>query len=146
MMKTNRGVITDTNETCAIAAVTAANNRGCKAIITLSGTGESGRLISKYRPSCDIIVVTRAPHVARQSHLFRGCFPFLYDLERKQPWENDVNMRFKWAIEKAKANGLVSTGDLVIAVHGWKAGGHHTNTMRIMEVGDFSQPNTPLLG
>lgn len=146
MMKTIRGVITDTNETTAIAAVTAANNRGCKAIITLSGTGESGRLISKYRPSCDIIVVTRSPHVARQSHLFRGCFPFLYDVERVQPWEADVNARFKWALEKAKANGLLGAGDLVIAVHGWKAGGHHTNTMRVMEVSDYSQPGTPLLG
>lgn len=137
---------TDTNETTAIAAVTAANNRGCRAIITLSGTGVSGRLISKYRPSCDIIVVTRSPSVARQSHLSRGCLPFVYDAERVQPWEADVNARFRWTIEKGIRGGLLSPGDLVIAVHGWKAGGHSTNTMRVMEVADMSAPNTPLLG
>mmetsp|Transcript_20451 Transcript_20451/g.51191 ORF Transcript_20451/g.51191 Transcript_20451/m.51191 type:complete len:147 (-) Transcript_20451:345-785(-) len=136
----------DTNETTALAAVTAANNRGCKAILTLSGTGESGRLISKYRPACDVIVVTRDGRVARQAHLNRGCLPYLYPLERVQPWEADVNARFKWALEKAKEAGLLKTGDTVIAVHGWKAGGHHTNTMRVMEVSDYSQSSTPLLG
>ncbi|KAJ1629206.1 hypothetical protein T492DRAFT_873831, partial [Pavlovales sp. CCMP2436] len=51
-----------------------------------------------------------------------------------------------WALEKAKEAGLLKTGDTVIAVHGWKAGGHHTNTMRVMEVSDYSQSSTPLLG
>ena len=46
---------TDTVETVAIAAVAAAAEQNASAIIVLSTSGNTARLISKYRPSVPII-------------------------------------------------------------------------------------------
>lgn len=46
---------TETAETVAMAAVAAASEQGASAIIVLSTSGNTARLISKYRPSVPII-------------------------------------------------------------------------------------------
>jgi pyruvate kinase len=46
---------TETAETVAIAAVSAASEQNASAILVLSTSGNTGRLISKYRPSVPII-------------------------------------------------------------------------------------------
>ncbi|CAO3613822.1 unnamed protein product [Cunninghamella blakesleeana] len=69
---------TETTESIACSAVDAAHKQDAGAIIVLTTTGETARLVSKYRPSAPIIVVTRYPICARQCHLYRGCFPFIY--------------------------------------------------------------------
>jgi pyruvate kinase len=46
---------TETAETLAMAAVSAAIEQNAGAIIVLSTSGVTARLISKYRPSCPII-------------------------------------------------------------------------------------------
>jgi len=46
---------TDTVETVAMAAVAAASEQAASAIIVLSTSGNTARLISKYRPSVPII-------------------------------------------------------------------------------------------
>lgn len=46
---------TDTAETIAMAAVAAANEQNASAILVLSTSGNSARLISKYRPSVPIL-------------------------------------------------------------------------------------------
>ena len=59
----------------AIAAVEAAFKSQAAAIITLTTTGLTARLMAKYRPRCPIIAVTRQEQVARQCHLWRGILP-----------------------------------------------------------------------
>jgi pyruvate kinase len=46
---------TATPETIAIAAVSAASEQGASAILVLSTSGSTARLISKYRPAVPII-------------------------------------------------------------------------------------------
>lgn len=107
---------TSTTETIACAAVNAAHEQGAKAIIVLTTSGKSAGLISKYRPSVPIIVVTRNPQTARQVHLHRGCFPFHYPKASSKEasalsasystdylsplnlalWQDDVDARIKW--------------------------------------------------
>lgn len=48
---------TETSETCAIAAVSASLEQKARAIIVLSTSGATARLISKYRPSCPVLMV-----------------------------------------------------------------------------------------
>ena len=60
---------TETPETVACAAVSAAHEQSAGAIIVLTTSGNSARLVSKYRPHAPIIVVTRNPMTARQVHL-----------------------------------------------------------------------------
>lgn len=46
---------TETVETLALAAVAAANEQNASALLVLSTSGNTARLISKYRPSVPII-------------------------------------------------------------------------------------------
>jgi pyruvate kinase len=119
-------------ETVACAAVSAALEHNAAAIIVLTTSGNSARYIAKYRPRVPILTVTRFAYVARQSHLYRGCYPFLYDKERLTPWQEDVESRIKYAVDHGVRHGLLKKGDAVIVVQGWKGGSGHTNTMRVI--------------
>ncbi|KAI9015798.1 pyruvate kinase [Phycomyces nitens] len=123
---------TETTETIACAAVSAAAEQNAGAIIVLSRSGQSARLASKYRPSQPIILVSRNDQVARQSHLYRGVFPFVYREEHKSDWQEDVEARIKWGIMQGKKFGLVKSNDSVVVVQGWKTGVGNTNAIRVL--------------
>merc|ERR1740138_1776888 len=91
---------TDTPASVASSAVTAANTGECAAIICLSKTGETARLISKFRPRCPIFVVSRDMMTCRQAHLHRGAYPIPYSKEVATPWEKDVNERIEYSINQ----------------------------------------------
>jgi pyruvate kinase len=123
---------TDTTETVACAAVSAAAENQASAIVVLSKSGFSARLASKYRPSQPIILVTREEQTARQSHLHRGVFPFVYKGDSSAKWDEDVESRIKWGIEQGKAAGLIKSNEPVVIVQGWKGGLGNTNTVRVL--------------
>ena len=125
---------TDTPMSVASSAVTAANTGECAAIICLSTTGETARLISKFRPRCPIFIVSRDLMTCRQAHLSRGCYPMPYTKEAVTPWERDVNERIEHCLNQGILNKFLSSGDSIVAVHGWKSGGHSTNTVRVLAV------------
>ena len=123
-------------ESCAMAAVRASLDLGAGGIIVLSTSGESARLLSKYRPVCPIFMVTRSGTTSRFSHLYRGVYPFYFP--EKKPdfdqvnWQEDVDKRIKWAIERALELKTLTKGDTVVVVQGWKGGMGNTNTLRIV--------------
>ena len=123
-----------TAEAVAASAVTAATMHEAAGIIVLSVSGTTARLISKFRPRCPIFVVSRDGVTCRQSHLFRGSYPFVYTGETDSVWENDVNARIQWSMNKAIEDGFLKSGDSVVAVHGWKGGSSATNTVRVLMV------------
>ncbi|ORZ04933.1 pyruvate kinase [Absidia repens] len=123
---------TETTETVACAAVSAATEQNAGAIIVLSKSGHTARLVSKYRPSQPIVVVTRDEQTARQSHLHRGVFPFVYSGEAEKNWDADVENRIRWGIVQGKKFGLLKSNDSVVVVQGWKGGLGNTNTIRVL--------------
>jgi len=127
---------TETNETCAIAAVNASLEQEASAIVVLSTSGKTARLCSKYRPTCPVLMVTRNSAAARRAHLYRGVYPFHYPEDKPDfsvvVWQEDVDKRLRWGIEQGKALGLLKEGNVVVAVQGWKGGLGHTNTLRIV--------------
>ena len=94
-------------------------------------------MISKYRPRCPIIAVTRNEVAARQMHLWRGCYPILitkpkpYSDFEGELWLQDVEYRIATAIERTKTVGFSSQGDQLILITGWRGGKGNTNTLRI---------------
>ncbi|KIM48308.1 hypothetical protein M413DRAFT_440024 [Hebeloma cylindrosporum] len=128
---------TETAETVAIAAVAAASEQGATAILVLSTSGETARLISKYRPAVPIITVTRNQQTSRQIHLHRGCYPFWYPEPRgieNHQWQTDVDNRIRFGLRNALALNIITPGSTIIAVQGWKGGLGHTNTLRVLSV------------
>ncbi|KAK5110300.1 hypothetical protein LTR62_006153 [Meristemomyces frigidus] len=125
-----------TTETCAMAAVSASLEQNAGAILCLTTSGNTARLISKYRPVCPIIMVTRNATASRYSHLYRGVYPFHYPKEKpdfkSHPWQEDVDDRLKWGITNAIKLGVLNKGDAVICVQGWRGGMGHTNTLRVV--------------
>ncbi|ORZ28417.1 pyruvate kinase [Lobosporangium transversale] len=123
---------TETTETVASSAVSAAHEQDAGAIVVLSTSGDTARLISKYRPQANIIIVTRKASTARAIHLSRGCYPFIYEQPKVDDWQEDVDNRLRWGMDQAIHHGLLKSGQPVIVIQGFRAGYGNTNTMRIV--------------
>lgn len=124
-------------ESCAMSAVRSSLDLDAGGIIVLSTSGESARLLSKYRPVCPIFMVTRNPSASRYSHLYRGVYPFLFPEPKpdftKVNWQEDVDRRIKWGIRHAVGLKVLTEGASVVVVQGWRGGMGHTNTLRIVK-------------
>ncbi|KAI9807911.1 MAG: hypothetical protein M1825_005217 [Sarcosagium campestre] len=129
-----------TTESCAMAAVSASLEQNAGAILVLTTSGTTARLIAKYRPVCPIVMVTRNARASRYSHLYRGVYPFLFPEPKPDfdvtVWQEDVDGRLKFGIKKAIDLGVLSKGDIVVCVQGWRGGMGHTNTLRIVPAED----------
>ncbi|XP_062394105.1 pyruvate kinase PKLR isoform X2 [Sardina pilchardus] len=124
----------DPTEVTAIGAVESSFKCCAGAIIVLTTTGRSAQLLSRYRPRCPIIMVTRNAQVARQSQLLRGVFPALFRPDMGPVWAEDVDLRVTFGTDIGKARGFFKPGDMVIIVTGWSPGSGHTNIMRAVTV------------
>lgn len=124
---------TPTTETCAVAAVLAAYEQDAKAIVVLSTSGHTCRLVSKYKPKVPIMMVTRNSRAARYSHLLRGVYPFIYEKNKVENWQEDVENRLRWAVSEAIDLGIIKKGDSIVTIQGWTRGSGHSNTVRIVQ-------------
>ena len=75
-------------------------------------------------------MVTRNPTASRYAHLYRGVYPFLFGEAKpdftKEDWQEDVDRRLKWGIGQSIKLGVLSRGDSVVCVEGWRGGMGHT--------------------
>ncbi|QAT49627.1 pyruvate kinase [Caproiciproducens sp. NJN-50] len=121
------------NVTSAIshATCTTAYDLGAVAIITVTKTGRTARMISKYRPSHPIISGTTEPTVLRQMSLSWGVVPILVDEK------DNTDELFDHVINTARKRGLVRDGDLVVITAGVPLGvSGTTNLLKVQLVGD----------
>ena len=121
------------DETIAISTMYAANHIGAKAVAALTETGSTCKWMSRTRTSFPIFAFTRSPKTCRRVTLFRGVYPFLYDITHSDFLEANKEM-----IDILKAHNAVKDGDIVIItkgdLHGSKGG---TNGMKIVRVGQL---------
>lgn len=115
----------DKNITNAIshATVTTAHDLHAKAIITVTKTGSTARMISKYRPVCPIIGCTTSEIVCRQMSMSWGVIPILMDEK------STTDELFDHATEVARNNQLVEEGDLAVITAGIPLGVSGTTNM-----------------
>jgi len=96
----------------AQASVSMASNLEAAAIISLTETGFTSRLISKYRPECPILAITSSRMVARKLAMNWGVIPVLYE------GEPDDDERISFAIEKAQQLSGAAEGNIMIITSG----------------------------
>ena len=109
------------------ASVSMATNLKATAIITLTESGFTSRLVSKYRPDCPIIAITSSEQVARKLSLNWGVIPILYQGE-----PND-DARVEFAIANIKQLTNAGDGDIVIVTAGhYQHGSGSTDMVRVI--------------
>lgn len=113
------------------ATCTTAHDLGAVAIITVSKSGKTARMISKYRPECPIISGTTDPTVQRQMNLSWGVVPIMVDEK------DNTDALFDHVVDEARKHGLVKNGDLVVITAGVPLGvSGTTNLLKVQLVGD----------
>ena len=85
-------------------------------------------MISRYRPACDIIGCATEPKVCRQLNLSWGVTPVIVDEML------DVFDLFNHAIEEAKKNEYLLSGEVVVITSGVPIGISGTTNMIKVEV------------
>jgi len=116
-------------EVMASAVKDATNSMDIKLVVTLTKTGHTARLISKYRPNADILALTFDELTERGLMLNWGVIPMLTEAP------SSTDDMFEIAERKAVEAGLVQSGDDIVIVAGVPLGeAVRTNTMRIRTV------------
>ncbi|HIV02868.1 MAG TPA: pyruvate kinase, partial [Candidatus Aphodoplasma excrementigallinarum] len=118
------------NITTAISHATcsAAHDLGAAAIITLTISGTTARMISKYRPACPIIGCTSREKTMRFMCLSWGVIPvFLENME-------DSGELFERAVDIALEQGYVKSGEMVVISAGLPLGIQGTTNILKVEI------------
>ena len=131
---------TDVTSAISHATCTTAHDLKAAAIITVTKSGSTARMISKYRPDTPIIGCATTEKVCRHMNLSWGITPLLID-----EMDNTDDL-FHHAVEKAFACGLVQYGDLVVITAGIPIGiPGTTNMLKVQIVGDVLTTGTGLV-
>ena len=115
-------------EVMASAVKDATNSMDIKLVVALTESGNTARLISKYRPDADILAVTFDEKTQKSLMINWGVIPVVTD---KPASTDDM---FEVAEKAALASGLVESGNNIVIVAGVPVGSGGTNTMRIRTV------------
>lgn len=122
----------DVTSAISHAACTTAHDLGASAIITVSKSGMTSRMLSKYRPSCPIISGTPSEKVWRQTNMSWGVVPIM--IEEKHNTDDLIDH----VISAAQSEGLLKNGDLVVLTAGVPLGiSGTTNLMKVHLVGNI---------
>ncbi len=118
----------DNQEAIANSAIELVENSGLQieAIISLTTSGESTRLVSRLRPSVPILGVTYEKETYHTLSLAYGVLPILVSKEAMDD--------FLIVINKLKQDGILNLGQKVIVLHGCPCKRGGTNTLSIVEV------------
>ena len=125
---------TTTNMTTAISHATCmtAIDLGAKAIITVSRSGNTARMVSKYRPGCMIVGCSPEEHTCRQLNMSWGITP----VHIKEEYSMEILLLH--ATEAAEKAGYVEKGDVVVLTAGVPLGrSGNTNLIKATVVGEY---------
>ncbi len=120
------------DQSIAMSALYAASHIKVKAIVALTQSGSTALWMSRVNAGVPIFAMTPMKATLSKVTLFRGVYPISLKLTSKDPSQTLLD-----AEDELVRLGLVADGDLIVMTIGeaiGKAG--HTNTMKIVEVGD----------
>ncbi|MBU0545769.1 pyruvate kinase [Patescibacteria group bacterium] len=113
----------------AQTACVVADDIGAKIILAASLTGETGRLISSYRPFLPIIVATSSERVSEQLNISWGIQPFIL-----LPCKT-IEQLIQSSIKHILKYNIAEKGDKMVVVAGEPVG--HAGNLNLIEVRDI---------
>ncbi len=126
--------IGEANVTSSISYATYSMAKELKAsaIITPTGSGYTARMVSKFRPSCQIIAYTDKEYVRRRLSLIWGVEPLCLDII------NEEEELYKEVVRISLEKEYIKEGDLAIITAGLPLGVKGTtNSIRVETVGEY---------
>lgn len=96
----------------SMAAVEIAAKTEAKAILSLTRSGITARMVSKYRPDCPIIATTPSEKTQKELSLSWGVVPVF------KCSEGSEDQAIEGAVGEAMKKGLLSEGDMVVITAG----------------------------
>ncbi|NLW10831.1 MAG: pyruvate kinase [Clostridiaceae bacterium] len=100
------------------------------AIVAVTHSGRTARLISRFRPECPIIATTVSSRSYRQLALSWGVYPYLVEEV------HTTDAMFELGMNKALESGKVNNGDVVVITGGTPIGmSGTTNTLKVQTIG-----------
>lgn len=113
------------------ATCSTAHDLNAAAIITVTKSGSTAHMISKYRPNCPIIGCSTCVKVCRQLNLRWGVVP----VQTKE--EEDTFELFEHSLDEAVQQGLLKKGDIAVITAGIPLGmSGTTNLINVHVVGE----------
>ena len=120
----------DITNAIAHATCTTAMDLNASAIVTVTKSGKTARMISKYRPSCPIIGCSPYENVWRQLNLSWGVIPLMVDEK------TNTDDLFEHAIQQAEKKHYVKQGEITVITAGVPLGvSGTTNLIKVHVVG-----------
>ena len=120
----------DVTSAISHATCTMAGDLSAAAIVTVTKSGRTAKMISKYRPNCTIVGECLTEKVCRQLNLEWGVEPVLIAEEK------NADLLFEKAVDVAEATGFVSKGDIVVLTGGVPLGvSGTTNLVKVQVAG-----------
>ena len=110
----------------AQAAITMAHHLRAAAIVALTETGFTSRLISKYRPDCPILAISSNERVVRRLAMNWGVSAIRHD-----GGASDAE-RLAFAMQCARDSGYARRGDIIIATAGSHQRAGSTDLIRVL--------------
>ncbi|MBR1656900.1 MAG: pyruvate kinase [Synergistaceae bacterium] len=121
------------------AAVLIAKQINAPAIISLSRSGLTAKMISKHRPECPILGVTPSQQTWRELALWWGVHPV------RLSEMSDINVAAREAVTTCVSKGLLPEGELVVITAGVPVGRPgSTNVVEVLTTGTILLSGTPL--
>lgn len=122
---------TSVAESTAMSAMYAANHlTGVKAIIALTESGHTAKLMSRITTTLPIFALSRHSDTLAKAALYRGVYPLYFDTR-----ESQLSSLIRDAMAVVEKRGHLNKGDFVIVTHGdvMETVGS-SNTLKIMQV------------
>jgi pyruvate kinase len=119
-------------EAVSQAAITMANHLQAAAIIALTESGRTARSISKHRPRCSILGVSRNPAVVRAFAMNWGVSGVLIPSEISANAADDDVIQV--ALRRARELGITAPGDVCVVTAGRSRETGSTNMIRVVSV------------
>ncbi len=120
------------DQSIAMSALYAASHIKVKAIVALTQSGSTALWMSRVNAGVPIFAMTPMKATLSKVTLFSGVYPISLKQTSKDP-----SQTLRDAEDELVRLGLVADGDLIVMTIGEAVGkAGHTNTMKIVEVGD----------